>query len=138
MHTIRQRNILSHRLQATDRTSRAILRLQANNKLQQAKIAPQERRTPIPAIKYFDSGYTRWYGRKIEADLKEEEGEIDPLEEVDLDPRKEKEDPMSPRRELLWQTIYITLAQPEMQVTILRLQTSLSTTSKENISMLVI
>ena len=43
------------------------------------------------------------------------------MEEVDLDPRKEKEDPMSPRKELLWQTIYITLAQPEMQVTILRL-----------------
>ena len=62
--------------------------------------------------------------RKIEEDLKEEEGEIDPLEEVDLDPRKEKEDPMSPRRELLWQTMYVTSAQPEMQVTILRLQTS--------------
>ena len=52
----------------------------------------------------------RWCGRK-EVDLKEEEEEIDPLEEVDLDPRKEKEDLMSPRRKPLWQSMCVTLAQ---------------------------
>ena len=73
----------------------------------------------------------------MEEDLKEEEEETDPLEEVDLDPRKEKEDLMSPRRELLWQIMCVTLAQPEMQATTSQSQISLSTTSKENVLMLV-
>ena len=79
--------------------------------------------------------------RRIEEDIKEEEEEIDqgidPLEEVDLDPGEEIEDLMSPRRRLLWQSMCIMLVQPEMQVTTLQLQISLSTTSRENAPMLV-
>ena len=61
----------------------------------------------------------RWHGHKIEEDLNEEE-EIDLQEEVDQDPRKEKEDLMSPRRMLLWQSMCVTLAQPEMQAIVLQ------------------
>ena len=97
----------------------------------------------LKRISYSDSGAgykrpSRWYERKIEADLKEEEEEIDPLEEVDLDPRKEKEDLMFPRKDLLWQSMCITLAQLEMQVTMLQLPISGSTALKESMSMLVI
>ena len=54
----------------------------------------------------------------LECKEEEEEEETDLVEEADLDPRKEKEDQMSPRRRPLWQNMFIMLAQPEMQVTI--------------------
>ena len=73
-----------------------------------------------------------WCECKIEEDLREEVEEIDPLEEVDLDPRKEKEDPVSPRRRLLWQNTCVMSVQPEMQVITLQSPTSSSTTSNEN------
>ena len=60
----------------------------------------------------------------MEEDLKEEVEEINPQEEADPDPRKEKEDLMSPRRKLLWQSMCVTLAQLEMLVTTLQLPIS--------------
>ena len=78
----------------------------------------------------------RWHERRTEEDLNKEE-EIGLWEDADPDPRKEKEDPMSPRRELLWQSMCVMLAQPEMQAIVLQSPTSLSTASKENVWMQV-
>ena len=93
--------------------------------------------TDLKSVWCSDSGdHTRWCERKMEEHLKEEE-EMGPLEEVDLDPRKEKEDPMSPRRRLLWQSMCVTLAQQEMQVIASQSQISSSTALKGIVLMLV-
>ena len=74
----------------------ASIRLQANNKLQQAApqalLRPQAIRFRLHRSNPIPVRHTRWHGHKIEEDLNEEEEEIDPLEEVDLDPGEEKED----------------------------------------------